>query len=59
MHFGRLEEPVSNITCGLSDPLEDTGIHDEVLGQALLGCDLQKMIKRSTLYHDLTDSNLT
>jgi len=31
MHFGRLEELVSNITCGLSDPPEDAGIHDEVL----------------------------
>jgi hypothetical protein len=42
MHFGRLEELVSNITCGLSDPPEDAGIHDEVLGQTLLSCDLAK-----------------
>jgi hypothetical protein len=42
MQFGRLEELVSNITCGLSDPPEDAGIHDEVLGQALLSCDLKK-----------------
>jgi hypothetical protein len=41
MHFGRLEEFVSNITCGLSDPPEDAGIHDEVLRQTLLSCDLE------------------
>jgi hypothetical protein len=41
MNFGRLEELVKNITCGLSNPPEDAGIHDEVLRQTLLGCDLQ------------------